>query len=138
MLVEAFCDAFNRNDLDAVMAFFADDGAYTTLEGRRCVGPAAIRAELAPQFAGALGHMHFATEDLFVDEAAGKVVLRWWCEHRIDGFESLRAFGARLLYGRALKWQGLDVLTVVDGKIREKHTYCRAKTPLLTRARARS
>lgn len=29
-----FLDAFNRNDLDALMAFFTDDAVYDELNGR--------------------------------------------------------------------------------------------------------
>ena len=34
-LTRRFTDAFNRNDLDAVMAFFSDDGVYDEFNGKR-------------------------------------------------------------------------------------------------------
>jgi len=43
-LIDAFTDAFNRNDLDAVMAAFADDSEYRPGDGRIHRGRAAIRA----------------------------------------------------------------------------------------------
>ena len=39
-----FLDAFNRNDLDAVMAFFTPDAVYDELNGVRSVGLTAIRS----------------------------------------------------------------------------------------------
>lgn len=37
-LTHRFTDAFNRNDLDAVMAFFADDAVYDEFNGKRTEG----------------------------------------------------------------------------------------------------
>ena len=54
-LVVRFTDAFNREDLDAVMAFFADDAVYDEFDGQRRVGKAAIRAAFEPQFRGDFG-----------------------------------------------------------------------------------
>jgi uncharacterized protein (TIGR02246 family) len=85
-LTHRFLEAFNRNDLDAVMAFFADDGVYDEFNGRRNTGKAAIRAAFEPQFTGAYGEMKFLDEDLFADAEAGKVMTSWrtsratsWC-----------------------------------------------------------
>ena len=66
-LVTRFTDAFNRDDLDAVMGFFADDIVYDEFNGKRSRGKAAVRAAFAPQFAGAFGKIRFVSEDLFVD-----------------------------------------------------------------------
>jgi ketosteroid isomerase-like protein len=50
-----FTDAFNREDLDAVMAFVAEDAVYDQFNGARAVGKAAIRAAFVPQFRGDFG-----------------------------------------------------------------------------------
>jgi len=52
-LARHFVDGFNRNDLDSVMSFFADDAIYDEFNGKRNVGKAAIRAAFEPQFTGA-------------------------------------------------------------------------------------
>src|SRR5262245_5147680 len=72
-LTTAFMDAFNRNDLAAVMAFFADDAVYEELNGRANRGVDAIRAAFAPQFEGKFGRMEFVEDDTFIDAASGKV-----------------------------------------------------------------
>ena len=40
-LARHFVDGFNRNDLDSVMSFFADDAIYDEFNGKRNVGKAA-------------------------------------------------------------------------------------------------
>ena len=40
--VEDFTEAFNRENIDAVMAYFADDAIYDEFHGGRHVGKAAI------------------------------------------------------------------------------------------------
>ncbi len=112
-LVVRFTDAFNREDLDGVMSFFADDGVYDEFDGGRRVGKDAIRRAFEPQFRGDFGRMRFVTEDLFVDPASGKGLIRWLCTTERNG--KLRG------------WRGLDVLHFADGKLVEKQTYAKAE-----------
>ncbi len=46
-LVRAFIDAFNRKDIEAVAAFFADDAVYHNMPVAPIVGRAAIHANIA-------------------------------------------------------------------------------------------
>jgi uncharacterized protein (TIGR02246 family) len=112
----SFLDAFNREDLDAVMEFFADDGIYDEFNGRRNVGRAAIRAAFVPQFTGAFGTMRFIDEDLFADAVTGKVMPSWRCTLSIKG--------------QPTSWRGLDLMHFVDGKLVHKLTYAKTKSPL--------
>ena len=116
-LVLAFTDAFNREDLDAVMAFLADDAIYDQFNGVRAIGKAAIREAFVPQFRGDYGVMRFLTEDLFVDAAAGKAMIRWRCTLTRDGVTR--------------GWRGLDLLHFAGRLVREKHTYAKADVPKL-------
>ena len=116
-LVVRFTDAFNKNDLDGVMSFMAEDAIYDEFTGIINRGAAAIRAAFVPQFRGDYGTMRFDTEDLFVDATAGKALIRWQCV-----LETRRGPGA---------WRGLDIIHVVNGRITEKLTYAKAKVPLL-------
>ena len=52
-LVIDFTEAFNREDIDEVMSYFAEDAIYDEFNGVRSVGLAAIRKAFEPQFAGA-------------------------------------------------------------------------------------
>jgi ketosteroid isomerase-like protein len=111
--VVRFTDAFNREDLDGVMAFFADDGIYDEFDGQRRVGKADIRKAFEPQFRGDYGRMRFVTEDLFVDPASGKGLIRWLCTTERKG--KLRG------------WRGLDILHFANGQVVEKLTYAKAE-----------
>ncbi len=115
-LTRDFLDAFNRNDLDAVMAFFTGDAVYDELDGTRSEGPDAIRAAFEPQFAGRFGAMRFDEEDTFVDARTGKVMSSWTLV--IDKGETTLAL------------RGLDLLTFEGRLIRHKQTYVKAKSAL--------
>lgn len=116
-LVIRFTDAFNQNDLESVMAFMAEDAVYEEFTGAINRGKAAIRAAFVPQFRGDFGKMRFETEDLFVDAAAGKALIRWVCR-----LETRRGPAG---------WRGLDILHFENGLVTQKLTYARAKVPLL-------
>ena len=116
-LVIDFTEAFNRDDIDAVMSYFADDAIYDEFNGARHVGTAAIRAAFEPQFRGEFGVMRFHTEDMFLDVAAGKALIRW-----LLTLEEADRQGA---------YRGLDILHFEGGRLIEKHTYAKARIPLI-------
>jgi ketosteroid isomerase-like protein len=116
-LVLRFTDAFNREDLDGVMSFMADDAVYDEFNGRLHRGKSAIREAFVPQFRGDFGKIRFHGEDLFVDEESGKALIRWLCTLENEG--------------RAGGWRGLDILHFQDGLVKEKLTYAKAKLPLI-------
>jgi len=115
--VRRFVAAFNRRDLDDVMASFAEDAIYDEFTGRRHAGRAAIRAAFLPQFRGDYGPIVFDEEDLFVDEQTQKALVSWTCR----------------LEGKSGGWRGLDVLCFRDGLVVEKRTYTKADVPKIER-----
>ena len=116
-LVIEFTEAFNREDIDEVMSYFTDDAIYDEFNGVRHVGKNAIRAAFEPQFAGVFGRMRFHTEDFFLDVEAGKAMIRW-----VLTLEEKTRQGS---------YRGLDILHFANSKLIEKHTYCKAKMPLI-------
>ncbi len=116
-LVRRFTDAFNRDDLDEVMSFFAEDAVYEEFNGKRSTGREAIRKAFEPQFHGAFGEIRFHEQDLFVDETSGKAMIRWKCTIELDG--------------KPRAWDGLDILHFEGNLLREKHTYAKAEVPRL-------
>ena len=116
-LVVDFTEAFNREDMDEVMSYFSDDAIYDEFNDIRHVGTEAIRAAFVPQFSGEYGRLRFYTEDLFLDVDAGKAMIRWVLTMEEDT--------------RQGAYRGLDLLHFRDGKLTEKHTYCKAKIPFI-------
>ena len=119
-LARRFVTAFNDNDLDAVMSYFADDGVYDEFNGKRNRGKAAIRAALLPQFTGRYGAMRFIDDDLFVDPDAGKVMASWRCTLEVKG--------------EPTSWRGLDLLYFEGDALVRKSTYAKARAPLFEEA----
>lgn len=138
-LVDDFTAAFNRNDLEAVMAAFAEDAEYRPGDGSIHRGRRAIRAAFEPQFAGAFGAMRFDAEDRLIDEASRKAALRWICRHDFTGAHGQRmsrwlrlVVGVR--HGTRVGWHGVDVFHFdVAGKITGKFTYASYDRPKLER-----
>ena len=104
-----FTEAFNREDLDEVMSYFADGAIYDEFDGKRNLGKAAIRDAFIPQFEGKFGRMRFHTEDMFLDAASGKALIRWLCTLEEPG--------------RQGAYRGLDILHFEGGRLVAKHTY---------------
>ena len=111
-----FTDAFNREDLDGVMAWFAENAVYDEFHGARHEGKMAIRTAFEPMFAGKFGKIRFEEEDLFLDPEEGKAMISWSCVTTTPE--------------RRSAWRGLDLLHVEGGKIVAKHTYAKAARPL--------
>ena len=116
-LTRRFTDAFNRNDLEAVMAFFSDDSVYDEFNSKRNHGKAAIRAAFEPQFSGAFGKMEFLEDDIFVDAEAGKAMINWRC--------------TLFIKGKLTSWRGLDLLCFAGERVILKGTYAKSRAPLL-------
>ena len=107
--VDRFNDAFNRHDVDAVMAAMSDDCVFESTappHGERHVGQAAVRAAWEAFFA-ASPTAHFDAEEVIV--TGDRCIVRWaysWTDGDTPG--SVR---------------GVDVITVRDGKVAEKRAY---------------
>jgi len=117
--LQAFNDAWNRHDIEALMSFMADDCAFHAvagpeLLGRSYVGRAAVREgfQLAWQtFADAAWRdgEHFVSGDRGVSEST---------------FSGTRADGTRI------EARMVDVFTFRDGKIAVKNAYRKDRPPV--------
>ena len=110
--MEEVLDAFNRHDLDAIMAYFAEDA---TLEmprgpdpwGRRFVGKAAVREGLAARFAG-IPDVHYAEDR------------HWVCGDR--GASEWLLTGTTTA-GERIAVRGCDLWEFRDGLVVRKDSY---------------
>jgi len=108
----SFCDAFNRHDLDALMAHMTEDcvfdaSAGSEQQGRRYIGREAVRAGFAEVFAN------------FPDSQ--------WEEgrHVVAGDRGVSewVFRGTRLDGTRVEVNGCDLFTFRDGKIAVKDSY---------------
>jgi steroid delta-isomerase-like uncharacterized protein len=117
--LQAFADAWNRHDADALMSFMTDDCVFEASAGpevcgTRCAGRDAVRAayaEVWATFADAHwgGARHFVCGDRGVSE---------WT------FTGTRADGSRV------EVHGCDLFTFRGGKIAVKNSYRKNRPPL--------
>jgi ketosteroid isomerase-like protein len=110
--LKAFLDAFNRHDLDSIMAFFADDCVLfmprgTEPWGQRLVGRDAVREGLASRFAG-LPDVHYGDD-------------RHWTCGRLGVSEWLITGTTQA--GKRIELRGVDLLEFEGGKIIRKDSY---------------
>ena len=113
-LTDQFVAAFNRQDIDAVMSFFAEIAVYRDAYGKSHEGLAAIRKAFEPVLNGKLGKINFAGEDRFIDAEAGKVMDSWVLHmHMGEGAD------------KEASMTGLDLLSFEKDKLVTKTTYRR-------------
>lgn len=118
-VLQAFADAWNRHDIDALMSFMAEDcvfeaSAGTEVCGSRCVGREAVRASFAEVWAS-FPDAHWGNARHFVCGDRG--VSEWT-------FTGTGADGTRV------EVHGCDLFTFRDGKIALKDSYRKNRPPL--------
>lgn len=110
--LKQFLDAFNRHDLAAIMAFFAEDCSMDSPRGlhpwgNRFVGQAEVRAGCASRFAG-LPDAHYGDDR------------HWVCGNM--GFSEWTLTGT-MPSGEHVEVRGTDHLEFRDGKIVRKNSF---------------
>ena len=118
-VLQAFADAWNRHDLDALMAFMTEDCVFESSAGpdvcgTRCVGHDAVRASYAEVWS-TFPDAHWGGARHFVHGDRG--VSEWT-------FTGTRSDGGRV------EVHGCDLFTFRDGKIALKNSY-RKNRPLV-------
>lgn len=116
-LVNAIGDAFNDNDIDAVMQYFAEDSVFDhaagpDVHGKRFTGKEAIRAVFAGLFDN-VESVHWETLDSHI--SGNKA----YCEYRRT---------AKLKSGETQDFLSVDILTFRDGLIVHKDTYYKSRS----------
>ncbi len=111
-LVDAIGDAFNNNDIDAVMQYFSEDAIFDhaagpDVHGKRFEGKETIRSVFSGLFDNA-EKVHWETLDCHIN--GNKVI----CEYRRT---------AKLKSGEEQDFLSVDILTIEDGLIVHKDTY---------------
>jgi steroid delta-isomerase-like uncharacterized protein len=118
-LLQAFADAWNRHDADALMSFMSDDCVFEAsagpdICGTRYTGRAAVKAAFAEVWA-TFPDAHWGGAQHFVQGERG--VSEWT-------FTGTRADGTRV------EVHGCDVFTFRAGKIALKDSYRKNRPPI--------
>ena len=122
-VLEAFADAWNRHDLDALMSFMADDCAFESsagpdICGTRYAGRESVRAGFAEVFA-TFRDAHWGNAQHFIQGDRG--VSEWT-------FTGTRADGTRV------EVHGCDVFRFRNGKIALKNAYRKNRPPIAVKS----
>ena len=115
--LDAITDAYNRNDIDAVMAFFADDAVFDHAAGPDINGT---------RFSG-LDTIRGIFEGLFNNVES----VKWTpIDTRVYGDKAYCEFHrvAKLKSGEIQDFLSVDILTFRDGLIIHKDTYYKNRT----------
>jgi ketosteroid isomerase-like protein len=109
-VIQRFNEAFNRHDVDAVMACMTEDCVFDNTrpppDGERLVGAARVREAWVGLFARSPA-ARFEAEEIFA--AGDRAVVRWvyhWVREGVPGHV-----------------RGVDVFRVRDGRVAEKLSY---------------
>lgn len=106
--LKAFADAWNRHDMDGLMASMADDCVFVTSNGTRFEGLQAVREAFAGVFE-AFPDAHWGNDIHFVSGDRG---VSEWVFTGTDAEDQT-----------SVEEQGCDIFTFRDGKIVLKNTY---------------
>ena len=118
-LLDRFADAWNRHDLDALMAMMTDDCVFEAsagpqVDGQRSEGGRAVRAAFAAVFE-AFPDAHWANPRHFV--AGNRGVSEW-------------TFTGMQEDGRRVEVNGCDLFTFNDGRIAIKNSYRKSRVAI--------
>jgi ketosteroid isomerase-like protein len=111
-VLEAFLDAFNAHDVDAIMSFFAEDCVMEMPRGpgpggRRLVGKQQVREGIQSRFDG-LPDIHYGDDR------------HWLCGDRGVSEWTIRGTTPA---GDRIEVRGCDLLEFADGKITRKDSF---------------
>ena len=110
--LQAFLDAFNAHDVDAIMSFFADDCVFDMPRGpgpggTRLVGHEQIREGIRSRFDG-IPDIHYGDDR------------HWCCDDR--GVSEWTIRGTQRT-GAPIEVRGCDLFEFTDGKISRKDSF---------------
>jgi ketosteroid isomerase-like protein len=116
-MLAAIAAAFDRHDLDGIMAHFADDAVFESPRGpdrwgQRFVGADAVREAFAGRFSG-IPDVRYRDDAHFVDGDRGA------SEWTLSGTTTA---------GQRIEVRGCDLWTLRDGKVVKKDSYWKIRT----------
>jgi ketosteroid isomerase-like protein len=111
-MIERYNDAWNRQDVDAIVSMHAPDFVFHNWTANERVEGDAVREHLARIFRNTPS-LRFTGRRLYARD--GLIVSEWTAEAERDG--------------RLLEWDGVDVFPFEDGLIKRKDVYSSSHAP---------
>jgi uncharacterized protein (TIGR02246 family) len=105
--LQAFLDAFNDHDVDAIMSFFTEDCVLDTPRGQHLVGKQQVRTGIQARFDG-IPDVHYGDDR------------HWICGDRGASEWTIRGTQST---GEPIEVRGCDLYEFSGGKIRRKDSY---------------
>lgn len=125
--IERYSDAWNRHDLDAIVALHTDDAVFENhTSGGRAVGKADIRKLIAGVFE-TFPDLRFSTRRAYFRD--GLAVVEWTATATHS--KPITRNGRTLPpSGKSVSWNGMDIMPVRDGLVARKDVYVDSVTYL--------
>jgi steroid delta-isomerase-like uncharacterized protein len=118
-LIDRYNDAWNRHDLEAIIALHAEDMVFENhTAGERAEGEA-VRGHIARIFE-AWPDIAFRSRRLYVRD---DLVVQEWTATATHTRELRRGAVTAQPSGRRLEWEGVDVIPFENGRIKRKDVY---------------
>jgi steroid delta-isomerase-like uncharacterized protein len=117
--IERYNDAWNRHDVDAIVALHAPDMVFENHTAGEAAEGAAVREHIAGIFA-AWPDIAFRTRRLYVRD---DLVVQEWTASATHTSALRRGDLIAPPSGRRVEWEGLDVIPFEDGRIKRKDVY---------------
>jgi steroid delta-isomerase-like uncharacterized protein len=120
MTINRYTDAWNRHDVDSILALHTDDSVFENhTSGGLAVGKEEIKKLLEGVFA-TFPDLRFATRRAYFRE---DVAVLEWTASATHVKPITRASQTYPPSGKALSWNGMDVLPMRDGLVARKDVY---------------
>jgi steroid delta-isomerase-like uncharacterized protein len=118
-LIERYNEAWNAHDADAIMAMHAPDMVFENhTAGERAEGEA-VREHVAAIFEG-WPDITFETRRLYVRD---DLIVQEWTATATHSRTMRRGDLVAEASGKAVRWEGMDIIPVRDGLITRKDVY---------------
>jgi steroid delta-isomerase-like uncharacterized protein len=118
-LIERYNEAWNAHDADAIMAMHAPDMVFENhTAGERAQGEA-VREHVAAIFEG-WPDITFETRRLYVRD---DLIVQEWTATATHSRTLRRGDLVAEASGKAVRWEGMDIIPVRDGLITRKDVY---------------
>lgn len=119
-VIAAYGDAWNRHDIDAILAMHTEDSVFENhTSGGKAVGKAAIREILAGVFS-AFPDIRFDARRTYVRDG---VVTQEWTASGTLAIPYTRGSATVRPTGRRISWNGIDVIPFAGDLVARKDVY---------------